>query len=190
MMQVRWMYSGQSNVFVKSNEQSKACFGLCHGEKTKDEIQLVHGEECEIRFAVGDVERLGEVSVVDGKGKECSCYGDGLLYSGWEDVDGEIVEGCLHVLVLALGEDDEGGVDESVREEVALDDGADVVEDDLTVVGIERGGKDDIATTLDGDVKGGCVGGDGDGRGERGCEDVLGRCVLDVYHCGFCFLQR
>ena len=69
-------------------------------------------------------------------------------------------------------------------------DGADVVEDDLTVVGIECGGEDGVATTLYGDVKGGCVGGDGDGRGERGGEDVLGRCVLDVYHCCFCFSQR
>ena len=45
------------------------------------------------------------------------------------------------------------------------------MEDDLTVVGIERGGEDGVATALDGDVKGGCVGGDGDGRGERGGED-------------------
>ena len=36
--------------------------------------KLVHGEEREVWFAVGDVERLGEVSVVDGKGKEfASC---------------------------------------------------------------------------------------------------------------------
>ena len=34
--------------------------------------KLVHGEEREVGFAVGDVERLGEVSVVDGEGKECS----------------------------------------------------------------------------------------------------------------------
>ena len=34
--------------------------------------ELVHGEEREIGFAVGDVERLGEVSVVDGEGKERS----------------------------------------------------------------------------------------------------------------------
>lgn len=95
----------------------------------------------------------------------------------------------VHVLVLALSEDEERGVDEFVGEQVALDDGADVVEDDLTVVGIERGGEDTVAAALDGDVKGGCVGGDGDGRGERGGEDVLGRCVLDVYHCGF-FLRR
>ena len=64
------------------------------------------------------------------------------------------------------------------------------MEDDLTVVGIERGGEDGVATALDGDVKGGCVGGDGDGRGERGGEDVLGRCVLDVYHCGFLFFAK
>ena len=82
-----------------------------------------------------------------------------------QDVD-TAIEGFtlrgVYVLVLALGEDDEGSVDESVREKVALDDGADVVEDDLTVVGIERGGEDGVAATLDGDVKGGCVGGDGD----------------------------
>ena len=97
--------------------------------------------------------------------------------------------GGIYVLVLAFGEDDERGVYESVGEEVALDDGTDVVEDYLTVVGIERGGEDGSAATLDGDVKGGCVGGDGDGRGERRGENVLGRCVLDVYHCGF-FLRR
>lgn len=34
--------------------------------------ELVHGKEREVWFAVGDVERLGEVSVVDGEGKECS----------------------------------------------------------------------------------------------------------------------
>ena len=234
--------------------------------------ELVHGEEREVLFAVGNVERLGEVSVVDGEGKKCSCYVEGFLYFAWEDVDGEIVEGGLvgdgvlggadedgrgaaigedgtldvagdgavregeegerlesikgngvgregveeerldvvgcgvvwdvhtaiegftlwgvGVLVLALGEDDERSVDESVGEEIALDDGTDVVEDYLTIVGIERGGEGSVAIALDGDVKGGCVGGNGNGRGERGGEDVLGRCVLDVYHYGFVLLLR
>ena len=205
--------------------------------------ELIHGEEREVWFAVGYIERFGEVSVVDSEGEECSAYFEGFFYSGREDVDGEIVEGGLggdgvlcgaheygrgaafgedgtldvagdgavregeegerlegikgngvgregveeegldvvgcgvvwnvytaiegftlggvHVLVLALGEDDERCVDESVGEEIALDDGADVVEDYLTVVGIERGGEDGVSTALDGDVKGGCVGGDG-----------------------------
>ena len=43
--------------------------------------ELVHGEEREVWFAVGDVERLGEVSVVDGEGKEFSFGGEGLLDS-------------------------------------------------------------------------------------------------------------
>jgi len=29
----------KSNVFVKPNGQSETCFNLCHGEKTRDEIQ-------------------------------------------------------------------------------------------------------------------------------------------------------
>ena len=41
--------------------------------------ELVHGEEREVWFAVGDVERLGEVSVVDGEGEEFSFGGEGLL---------------------------------------------------------------------------------------------------------------
>ena len=41
--------------------------------------KLVHGEEREVWFAIGDVEGLGEVSVVDGEGKEFSCYGEGML---------------------------------------------------------------------------------------------------------------
>ena len=41
--------------------------------------ELVHGEEREVWFAVGDVEGLGEVSVVDGEGKELSAYFEGLL---------------------------------------------------------------------------------------------------------------
>ena len=57
--------------------------------------ELIEGEEREVWFAVGNVERFGEMSVVDGEGEDRSAYFEGFLYSGWEDVDGEIVEGGL-----------------------------------------------------------------------------------------------
>ena len=43
--------------------------------------ELVHGEEREVWFAVGDVEGLGKVSVVDGEGEEFAFCGEGLLDS-------------------------------------------------------------------------------------------------------------
>ena len=122
--------------------------------------ELVHGEEREVGFAVGDVERLGEVSVVDGEGKERSAYFEGFLYSGWEDVDGEIVEGGLGGEGVLCGADEDGR-------------GAALVEDDTLDVAGDGGVREG--------EEGECLEGiKGDGVGREGVEEE----GLDVVGCG------
>ena len=86
-------------------------------------------------------------------------------------------------------EDDETSEDKVARQQIALDDGADVVERGGVVVRVQRGGEGSVAVALHGDVNGGGIGGDGDFRGEVGGEVILGGSVGDFEHGRSCFCR-
>ena len=99
------------------------------------------------------------------------------------------VLGDFAVSIGDFGEDDETSEDKVARQQIALDDGADVVERGGVVVRVQRGGEGSVAVALHGDVNGGGIGGDGDFRGEVRGETVFGGRVGDFEHGRTCFCR-
>jgi len=99
------------------------------------------------------------------------------------------VLGDFAVSVGDFGEDDETSEDKVARQQIALDDGADVVERGGVVVRVQRGGEGSVAVALHGDVNGCGIGGDGDFRGEVRGETVFGGRVGDFEHGRSCFCR-
>ena len=111
------------------------------------------------------------------------------VQSGEDDgtLRGVGVLGDFAVSIGDFSEDDETSEDKVARQQIALDDRADVVERGGVVVRVQRGGEGSVAVALHGDVNGGGIGGDGDFRGEVGGEVILGGSVGDFEHGRTCF---